>query len=512
MTGQLALVKNEDGWNLPPLDSEQGTEFGWADRMFYGFADGKVFDYADWEARDLERMIKKDYQSRKIEAVLTFPIMGASHKIAPAKGDSGEAEWLTAFWETDELNGGCDTPLQQIIDQMTSAFMFKRAYFNKVWTRGQGDFEGKVVYSKLGWRPQTTCRLMRDAKTGALAGFQQEPYYAGPDVSSTIFPYNFDMRESYIYIHGTRRDPIQGISDLEIPYWAYMTKQKILFLWFQFLEGVSLPRTTVKARDPENAKRIAQDLSRVKSSGVLPIDTGGGDPKSIEIDTLDLSGKGADQFQAAITWLDGAATNSVLAGFLDLAGAAANGLRGGGGGSYALSKDASDFFLRSLESKVGEMEKSLRRDLFAPIIRYNFGPKSRVPAFAFEPLNAEDKSAAVALLQTMLGVPASPGGTSQVPVEFTAALAAEVADYIGMDATNVESQFIAAGKAAQAAALKASQQAASQLGQQTANMAGQVNKAGQMVKDAQNGKIPSKGKKQKLLRQAGTKTAAKATP
>jgi hypothetical protein len=86
----------------------------------------------------------------------------------------------------------------------------------------------------------------------------------------------------------------------------------------------------------------------MKASGVLPVGVGGG-PDSVSIDMLDTSGKGADQFLEAIRWLDQAATQSVLAGFLDLTASAANGT-----GSYALSNDASSFYLQMLESKARE--------------------------------------------------------------------------------------------------------------------------------------------------------------
>jgi hypothetical protein len=44
--------------------------------------------------------------------------------------------------------------------------------------------------------------------------------------------------------HGFYREPIKGVSDLDVAYWCYETKQKVLFLWFQVLENQNLPKTS----------------------------------------------------------------------------------------------------------------------------------------------------------------------------------------------------------------------------------------------------------------------------
>ena len=281
----VRVVRNEDGFDLPPLDKEDGSSFGWFDRFTQGMDPlGKyVTDFTDWEARDLHEMLAKDYKARQMESVLTLPIISAEHTITPAKGDKGEAEWLKAFWDQDHLSGGCKETLDQIIDRMTSAFSYKRAYMEKVFTKGKGDFEGKIIYDTLGWRPQTTCRLMRDPRHGTFMGFEQEPYYVGPEISRDKWPIKIMANRAFVYTHGTRRDPLNGTSDMEVAFWAWKTKQKILLLWFQFLQSVALPRIVVKANDGDTATGIAQQIAKMKSSGVLPVAVPGG-PASVGIE------------------------------------------------------------------------------------------------------------------------------------------------------------------------------------------------------------------------------------
>jgi hypothetical protein len=473
---KFKVVEETD--TLPPLDREDGTSYGWFDRWSVGQTpDGKfTTDYADWEARDLFEMLGKDYKARQIENVLSLPIMSAEYQIVPAAGDSGEAEWLTAYWSADALTGGSQTSLDQIIGLCTSAFYYKRAYFEKIWVKGTGDFEGKFVYGDVAHRPQTTCRILRDKRSGRYAGFEQEPYYMGPEITKpTKYPIQITAKSgrAFVFTHGTRKDPLNGTSDMEVAYWAWKTKQKVLLLWFQFLQSVALPRIVVKAQDDGTSRQIAREVARMKGSGVLPLSMPGG-PTSVDVSLLDASGKGADQFMAVIQWLDNAATSSILAGFLDLTSTANT----NGQGSYALAKDASDFFLQSLEAKTREIEWQIREQLFAPLIRHNFGPKAKVPYLQFEPLNDIDKETAVTLLQAAMMAP--PGGP--IPSSFIAGLAEQVSNYLGLDGQSMKEDFqdsfdAAAAQAKAEALATAAPGAGSEVGQQVAGLAGAVSAA-----------------------------------
>lgn len=455
---KLEIVESDI--KIPPLNKEEGSSFGWFDRLLFGWRDGMVFDYGDWEARDIHEMMSKDYKARQLENALALPIVSATHRIEKAKGDKkGAYQFVSDFMEADQHNGGMKTPLDMIVDQMTTAFSYKRAYFEKVWTEGRGEFKGKVVYDKLAWRPQTTCRLMRNPHHGGFEGFEQEAYYVGPEITKGHWPIQIPAKRAFVYIHGLRRDPLNGTSDMEIAYWAWKTKQKILFLWFQFLEAVSLPRVVVKANDQSVASQIAGQIAKLKSSGILPVSVPQG-PQSVGIETLDVSGKGAEQFQQAITWLDNAATDAVLAGFLNLTSPNAAGPHAGGmGGSYALSKDASDFFLQMEEAKAREMAYSIRKDLFGPLVHYNLGPDAIPPHFRFEPLNDVDKQTSVEMFSRLMGS----RDPALIPDEFIGELAAQVATYVGLDGNKVLKQFNSKAQRAKEEALQQQLSAGAQL-------------------------------------------------
>lgn len=466
-----AVVRLADFQGPPPLDLEEGSGFGFYERLFLTWRDGKVFDYGDWHARDIVDAISKDYKLAQLEQVLSGPIESVEGHIKPAKNDSGQAEWFRSFLEADEFSGGMETPLDLIRAQMTSAIAYKKAYFEKVWTRGTGDFEGKYVYSKIGFRPASTCRSIRTPQ-GKLIGFEQDPWFTGAAGGSINEGQMIEipMKRAVIHVHGQRRDPINGLSDMDVPYWCYKTKQKVLFLWLQYGEQAALPRVVVKAQELGIAQQAAGQVARLKNSGVLPVAAPNG-PDSLDVSTLDISGKGGEQFKLMIDWLDQAAVQANLAGFLQLTDYQKS------GGSYALSTDASDFFLQRLEAKKHEIERTIRAQIFAPLSFVNWGPGASVPHYDLDPLNTEDVGPQVAMLQALL----AGRDPSVLPGEFIEEIAVLVSERWGIDPAKMRTAFQSAQKRAED---QAKQQALNPLGVKAAGVAGAVNEIGRQAKRA----------------------------
>jgi hypothetical protein len=478
----------DDGTGKIVYDREEGSSIGWFDRLFMGWENGLAFNYSDWEARDLAEMLKRDYKARQVEAVLTYPTMAAERTISAAPGGEREFEFVKNFWDADPFNGGCLTPLDRIIDQMTSSVVYKKAFWELVWTRGRGDFAGKSVYKSVSWRPQTTTRSLHHPRNGTLLGFRQEPYVVGPGITQGMYPIEIintkgKAPRSFVHVHGARRDPINGLSDLEVAYWAYKTKQKVLFLMFNFLENVSGPKGAVYAQDQGIAQKIANAIAKTKPGGLTPIEVDG-NPQNVKIDTIDFSGRGAEQFMEFIKWLDACGPEAVMAGFLGLSGQATDGK-----GSLALSADASDFFLMTLESKNREYEYSTRLGLFAPLVRYNFGPSAKVPMFKFEPLNAEDKSALVSMVQAVV----AGRDPALIPDDFIKFLVERCVDYFGGDGKKLAEAFTGAAEKARQQALALNPLGAmSPQGQGIARVAGATGAATRAVAAAKAGQNPVK--------------------
>lgn len=424
------------------MRGELGTQFDSADRL-YAYYGKDVFDYGNFDARDYEVMLRRDGQAAALEAVLTLPIRQATRAIEKGQHDSGEAEFCRSVLMEPATAGGMKTPLQDVIGQVTSAQTYRQSFHEKCWAIRDSD--GRIVYDKLAWRPVSTCELKRDAHTGEMDGFRQRLWLFGgiqQTAAKQKTPGYIDIPKvkSFVYINGKHRQPLTGLSELELCFWCYSTKLKLIFLWLQFLEQQSLPKVIVYGQDSREANNKADDIASMRASGVVGFTRPPQGAKVFEI--LESSGKGADQFNAALSFLETWQVSSVLAGFTGLASLASLGR-----GSLALSQDQSAFFLKSRQAVTAEMETAITHDVIAPLVTLNFGPGASYPSFKFGALTDESDTALVTLFQAMSVAPAL-----QVPAGILDIITTRLATYLNLDVSAVE-QIIQQGakdRAAQA--------------------------------------------------------------
>jgi hypothetical protein len=385
--GEVGTLDLAETQVTKPPTGEVGSSYS-GDRLFYTFDDGKVFETRDWSAVDFEDMLRRDGQAKTLEQVLTLPANA----------------------------GGMTTPLELVIGQMTSATILRRAYFEKVF-KADGD---RVRYDKLAFRPARTCYLLRDHDTYAFRGFRQKFLKSGGNMVEV----DIKPEKAFVYFHGQDRDPLYGISDLETARSLYEAKQKVRFLWYSFLENQTIPKAIAEhnTSDPNEQQDFATKVASLKGGGVVGI---GPDQKVIPFES---SGNAGAVFLEAITYLDSEMSGSVLAGFVDLAGAAAQ-----GAGSFALSKDQTDFFLMSRLSELKEMGAALTSWVVADLCKWNFGAKAAVPTFKFNPPAPESVEASINLLQTLATTPAP----VSVPREFIDLLTVKVSGYLGINPDEV---------------------------------------------------------------------------
>lgn len=457
----------------PEVDLERGTMFTPNDVLFLNFTNGSLFTLDEAQARDMKEMLDNDGKATQIEQVLTLPLSGLDWELKAPPGDKGQTKWLSDFLATPANQGGMTTPLDLIISQMTSAETYSKAYFEKVWTMS-GD--GHQVYDKVAFRQASTCNVIRDPKTAAFQGFQQNPVTVAQQTESGLQPIMFQPKYSFVHINGIDRDPVNGESSLRVPFWCYKQKQKMLFLLLTFLEGQALPRTVVEANQIGTATAIARKVAASKNSSVIPVASdGGAQAKGNMIYTIDSSGRGSAEFMNAIAYLDQTALDSVLAGFTGLATAAANGR-----GSNSLADTMSNFFLKSRQKKVRQMEYTIRNWLLADLIRWNFGPDVAVPIFKFAPMVEADLQISMDLLNAM----ASRASVQLFPQSFIEELMLNVSRYLGLDTDKIRDDLRSAAQIAQQAAKEAG---ANPQQQEAAGLSGIVNRSVHLVQGAGGG-------------------------
>jgi hypothetical protein len=420
------------------LQGEIGTAYDARESLFAYTGDGEMLDYGDWNDRDVEVMLDRDGRAGAIEAVLTLPIRQASRAIEKADGDNGEADFARSVLMTPHTGGGMKTPLQDVIGQLTSAQTFRRAFFEKVWTTRATD--DRMVYEKLAFRPSATCEIKRDERTAALTGFKQQVWSFGQQpgaVTKSKMPGWVDIPfpKAWVYINGKHRKPLTGTSEMMISYWCWRTKVKLVWLWLTYLEQQSLPKVITYGSTQDIANARADDVASMRASGIVGFETDESQPKTFDI--IESSGKGGDQFAAALSFLETWQTSSVLAGFMGLSDLASLGR-----GSLALSQDQSAFFLKSRQAVTAEMEAAITHDVIAPLIVLNFGPSAAFPTFHFGALTDESGSQIVSLVQGLATAP-----TMQIPAGILDLLIERMATFLNLPMGSVHKVIEAAAQA-----------------------------------------------------------------
>lgn len=414
------LVADQHGrvnGNGPPM-GELGSMWSY-ERLFERYEGGKVFNVPSVEERQINEMLRHDGKAKTLEQVLLLPLLSAPWDLEPGKGDQGETEFVRETLTKAANHGGMSTPLETVIGQMASAILYRRAFFEKVWKVTD---DGRLVFDKIAFRPSETCWLARDADTLAFQGFKQRFRKGQTMVDRDIGP-----DKAFVYIHGQRRDPLNGISDFETCYAIFETKQKVRFLWLSFLENQNIPKAIAKHGNNADGEiqSFARKVATLKGGGVVGI---GPDQ---EVLPFESNGNAAAEFREAMNYLSGEMSGSVLASFTDLARPGA-----GGHGSYALSKDQSDFFLQSRRAVLREMGGAFTSFVIADLVRWNFGVDAATPTFRFGEVTGTDAQVSVDLFQSLAG---SATVNPAIPGVFLELLTERVSSLLELDVDKVHS-------------------------------------------------------------------------
>lgn len=429
-----ALIVPDEG----QFDDEFTTAFDWLGKPpELWFNAEKVIQRADrpWIKR-VNEMLAADGRGRAVEAAVTLPIRAATPRIEPSEDDKGQAEFVEEALLTPIEDGGMRTPLATFIGQVANALLIRRTFHEKVFTRRP---DGKIVYKKLAWRPPESCEVWRDPKSAEILGFRQYQYLdaqgkptlqmvEGGDRDDPFYA-TVPISRAFIYTHGQHRDPIEGVSDLEVAVWAHEMKMKVVWLWEAFLDGQATPRVAVYGKDKPEVEKRARAMASLRGGGVAGFIRSGSDENVF--DTIESAGTGSTAFQEMIRWLDNVQSESVMAGHLGLTGGATEGR-----GSLALSQDASGLYLASRQGVAREIADAITADIVAPLVHLNFGVGTSVPRFTFESVDTSKVAHIMEMFNTL-----STAGSMQVPGEFVLLLTELVAQYLDLPTDKVEAMI-----------------------------------------------------------------------
>ena len=370
------------------------------------------------DVRQIENMIDLDGKAANLEKALTLPVRSVPMTIEPSKGDRGEAEYAHELLFRPANAGGMSTPIELVHAQAVNACLFRRTFFENVWVVR----EGRVWLDKIAFRPPASCSVAYDRRTGAFRGFKQ---YVGNDHPHADEQGKVHIKpdRALVFIHGQHRKPLDGLSDLTTAYHIFTTKQKIRFLWAQFLEEQVTPKTIAKAGKGEH-QELARKIATLKGGGVVGI------PDDQTVETLASDGSGASEFREAMRYLDSEMGGSVLAMFTELASSAASGK-----GSFALSKNDTDFFRQSRQAILDEQASVWTNFALALPVRWQFGFRAAFPTVKFGKMAEENIEQAIELVKNLTSGSQAYG--SAFPAEFVDMLVEKIAAHLGLDTDRV---------------------------------------------------------------------------
>jgi hypothetical protein len=382
-------------------------------RLYRSFDEAHtVFEYGEIDLYAMRDMLALDGNPRKLEQVLTLPIRSAEWEIR-GKGKI-----------PDFVRANLGDKMDKLIAQCCSAIAYRKAFFELVWK-----LDGEnVVYDSIQMRPATSCQPAHNSFTGKVTGFRQR--VAPINAIDHMGEYGWIRipdDNAFVYIYGTHREPLLGVSDLDVSLYCWENIKKLRFLWCQFLEQQSLPKVIVYGDDPQQAVENAQMIADAAASASIPIERRI-DPTQKTFEILESSGKGAAQFHDAIVYFEGQQTQSVLASFMDLAQSASHAKAG----SNALSADQSEFYLASRQAVADEISEQITEGIIRPLVTYNFGPDVEIPDLHFAPIGNRQTDRALNLLMTIVTAE-----KPTVPETFVGFLLNQVSAQMGLDATDV---------------------------------------------------------------------------
>lgn len=327
--------------------------------------------------KDYEEMFGEDTQAEALLRGVTLPITGATYEIEDAEGGAKEGEFVREVLLKPTHEGGMTTPMSSVLAQMCAGFAHPLVFFEKVFPDPK-ETDGKYVYKKIALRPAETCKIKRD-KHGGFDGFVQEGYKDGRPVEE---PFGID--KAFVYVHRGGEKPLKGRSSFKAVYKKYKHKKRVEWLFFDNLQ--TFTRGIRKATyggdgGAEGAKALFERVKKVEGAGTLVIG------KDDDLEVMRAPGVSAE-YKEALNYLDSQMARALLAQWLNLG-------QDGKTGTYALSRDHSDFFLQSMESVLDEIAWHINNFLIPPLIKYNFGLAGKAPKWVFQPLSENAKKEAL---------------------------------------------------------------------------------------------------------------------
>jgi SPP1 gp7 family putative phage head morphogenesis protein len=315
--------------------------------------DEEFVDMSKVKVEDFKLMLDSDGTIQALYNSIVMPLLSCSWTIEP-DGDSPaaieQAAWVEEALRKPPHKGGMSTPFDLVLAQALRAVVEGFAGFEKVYEIS----EGKIVFKKIAWRDPSTITLRTDDR-GGFNGLRQRAFIGSDYVDAKI-----PLEKCFLYTYGKEFHNLKGRSAFTAAYVAYDKKRRLLYLAEQQAQADALRLKVVKGKEGGTSDELIETTEAVDEVGFKATV---GLPYGYDVDTLNNT-NGMDLLPH-IEFQNAEMARSVLAMFILLG-------TGSKTGSYSLSQDQSDFFIKGLMSIRRSLEQHITSYLIPDLYKFNF--------------------------------------------------------------------------------------------------------------------------------------------
>lgn len=318
----------------------------------------------------VKEMMGSDGSIEAILMAMKNPIMSLKFFIEPCD-ESEEERQIAEFVGRnifEEIEGGFDWFLEQGLTQYEYGFsVFEKVYKEK---------EGMIALHKLAFREQESIEKWGIDGMGWVDGHPPgitQTLKTTDEVKDFNTTRTIPWNKLLIFSHKRKGNNFEGSSVLRPPYIHWYFKNLLYKIGGVAADrfGVGIPYIKLKNTATEKERAKYEELVKNIKSNEQAFAVF--DEKVEEFNILSVQSSGqSSMMKDQIDQHDRKIYDSILAGFLNLTT--------GDGGSNALSKDQSSFFLRGLQRNVNYI-CSVMSELVKEIVYLNFGKRRKYPKF-----------------------------------------------------------------------------------------------------------------------------------
>lgn len=316
---------------------------------------------------DYIAMQANDGEVQAIVRLLTLPIVSTPLYVEPAKGDSGERDFIeTVFFSPSNL-GGMTTPLPFIIADMTRGiFEGFRVYEKVARIIEEGKYKGKVGWKKLAPRDAQTVELKAD-RHGGFNGVYQSTMFGNEMIDVAIPPekcmlFTFQKEKNWLY----------GESILKTAYYHYDKKHKLYYISHKKAE---IDTTGLKILKINQTTTSAERIAAEEAVDTIGVNTRVTLPPGLELE-IQRGGDSGFDTMPLIEHHNNQMSKSALVQVLDQVKYAY---------PYGKGTPASQYVDLAIISIMKQMEATINTYAVAPLIDWNYGTGA-YPKIKFEKL------------------------------------------------------------------------------------------------------------------------------